>query len=260
MSPAQTSSKLLYYTESGSGPPLLLLHGLMVTGQMFEPVIDHFAARHRVIVPDLRGHGRSRDFPLPYTNDQLASDLARLLDHLGVESASVLGYSNGGAVAQQLALDYPERCSRLMLVCTYAYNLATPVEWLEGKLMPPLIFAVGPKRFADFGISFVKLPEGKGRTAFLAAAKLMADQDRKKMEWAFRDAMAFDSRSRLAEIQCPTLIVAASNDQALPMYHAKMLHEGIPGSRLVIIEDADHTLIWTNTDRLLRVVDEFLGS
>jgi pimeloyl-ACP methyl ester carboxylesterase len=258
MNSPQASSKLLYFTERGLGPPLLLLHGLMVTGEMFEPVIDHFAARHRVIVPDLRGHGRSRDLPLPYTNDQLASDLARLLDHLGIESASVLGYSNGGAVAQQLALDYPERCDRLMLVCTYAYNLATPIEWIEGHLLPPLIYALGPARFADFGISQVKLPEGKGRTAFLAAAKLMADQDRKKMEFAFRDAMAFDSRSRLAEIQCPTLIVAAANDQAVPMHHAKMLHDGIHGSQLVIIDDADHTLIWTHTDELLRVVDEFL--
>jgi len=63
---ARASSELLYYTETGSGPPLLLVHGLMVSGEMFEPVIGHFAARHRVIVPDLRGHGRSRGLPPPY--------------------------------------------------------------------------------------------------------------------------------------------------------------------------------------------------
>ena len=81
---ARASSELLYYTETGSGPPLLLVHGLMVSGEMFEPVIGHFAARHPVIVPDLRGHGRSRGLPPPYTAAQLASDLAHLLDHLGV--------------------------------------------------------------------------------------------------------------------------------------------------------------------------------
>src|ERR1700690_1595806 len=91
-----TSSDLLYFTERGSGPPLLLVHGLMVTGEMFEPVIDRLATRHRVIVPDLRGHGRSRGLPPPYTTQQLASDLSRLLDHLGIESAAVLGYSQGG--------------------------------------------------------------------------------------------------------------------------------------------------------------------
>ena len=72
--------------------------------------------------------------------------------------------------------------------------------------------------------------------------------------------MAFDSRRRLAEIGCPTLIVAASNDQAVPIHHAKMLHDGIPGSQLVIIDGADHTLIWTHSDELVQVTDEFLGA
>jgi 3-oxoadipate enol-lactonase len=72
--------------------------------------------------------------------------------------------------------------------------------------------------------------------------------------------MAFDSRRRLAEIRCPTLVVAGSNDQAVPMHHAKMLHTGISGSQLRVINGADHTLIWTHTDDLIRVTDEFLGN
>src|SRR5271170_614623 len=107
------SSELIYFTERGSGPPLLLVHGLMITGEMFEPVVEHLAARHRVIVPDLRGHGRSRGLPAPYTAAQLASDLSRLLDHLVIDSTAVLGYSQGGAIAQQLVLDDPQRCDRL---------------------------------------------------------------------------------------------------------------------------------------------------
>jgi pimeloyl-ACP methyl ester carboxylesterase len=86
----------------------------------------------------------------------------------------------------------------------------------------------------------------------------MAEQDRKLMVIACREAMAFDSRSRLAEIKCPTLIVAGSNDQGVPIHHARMLHEGTPGSRLVIIDGADHALIWTHLEELLRVTDEFL--
>lgn len=80
MSSTLASSDLLYVTERGSGPPLLLVHGLMVTGEMFEPVIEHLSTRHRVIVPDLRGHGRSRGFPPPYTAAQLASDLKAFED------------------------------------------------------------------------------------------------------------------------------------------------------------------------------------
>jgi 3-oxoadipate enol-lactonase len=139
MTSTLASSELLYFTERGSGPHLLLVHGLMVTGEMFDPVIEHFAARHHVIVPDLRGHGRSRGLPLPYTAAQLASDLSRLLDHLGIGSTTVLGYSHGGAIAQQLVLDYPGRCDRLVLACTYAFNLATLREKIEGLLFPLLV-------------------------------------------------------------------------------------------------------------------------
>ena len=250
------SSELLYFTEHGSGPPLLLVHGLMVTGEMFEPVIEHFATQHRVIVPDLRGHGRSRGLPPPYTAAQLASDLSHLLDHLGIDSAAVLGYSQGGAIAQQLVLDHPKRCDRLVLACTYAFNMATPREWLEGHLLPLLVYVLGTGRFTKLVVSQGLKQVSKERADWLAG--LMADQDRKLMVSAWRETMAFDSRRRLAEIRCPTLVVAASNDQAVPIHHAKMLHEGIPGSQLVIIDGADHALIWTHSDELVRAVDEFL--
>jgi pimeloyl-ACP methyl ester carboxylesterase len=150
---AQAPSDLLYFVERGSGPPLLLVHGLLVTGEMFEPVIAHLAARHRVIVPDLRGHGRSRGLPPPYSASQLALDLSHLLDHLGIDTTAVLGYSQGGAVAQQLVLDHPARCSRLVLACTYAFNMATVREKLEGHLVPLLIRVLGMRRLARLVIS-----------------------------------------------------------------------------------------------------------
>jgi 3-oxoadipate enol-lactonase len=257
MTSALASSKLLYFIERGSGPPLLLVHGLMVTGEMFEPVIEHFASRHRVIVPDLRGHGRSRELPSPYTAAQLASDLSRLLDHLGIDSSAVFGYSQGGAIAQQLVLDYPKRCNRLVLACTYAFNMATIREKIEGHFVPPLIYVLGMRRFARFVFSQGLKPLGKERTDWLAG--IMADQDRNLMVSAWKETMAFDSRRRLTEIKCPTLVVAASNDQAVPIHHAKMLHGGIIGSQLVIIDGADHTLIWTHSDKLVQATDEFLG-
>jgi pimeloyl-ACP methyl ester carboxylesterase len=247
---------ILYFTERGSGPPLLLVHGLTVTGEMFEPVIEHLATLHRVIVPDLRGHGRSRELPPPYTVAQLVTDLSRLLDHLGIDSTTVLGYSQGGAIAQQLVLDYPKRCDRLVLVCAYAFNMVTFRERLEGHLVPLLIRLLGMRRFAKFVISQGLKQVGKERADWIVG--LIADQDRNLMVAAWKEAMAFDSRRHLAEIKCPTLVVAASNDQAVPNHHAKMLHDGITGSQLVIIDRADHALIWTHSDVLVRVTDEFL--
>jgi 3-oxoadipate enol-lactonase len=228
----------------------------MVTGEMFEPVIKHFAQRHRVIVPDMRGHGRSRNFPPPYTVAQLASDLARLLDHLSIESTAVLGYSQGGAIAQQFALDYPQRCNRLILACTYAFNMATFREKMEGHLVPLFIGLLGMKRFAKFVISQGLMQVDKERAEWVI--HIIAQQDRKLMTSAWRAVMAFDSRQCLAEIKCPTLIIAGSNDEAVPIHHAKMLHEGIAGAQLAVIDSADHALIWAHPDELVRAVDKFL--
>ncbi len=252
------SSQLVYFTERGSGPPLLLVHGLMVTGAMFEPVLARLASRHRVVVPDLRGHGRSRGLGPPYTTRQLAADLAHLLDHLSIGSTAVLGYSQGGAIAQQLALDYAGRCTHLVLACTYAFNMATARERVEGHLAPLLIHLLGMRRLAKLVISQGTRQLSLERAEWLS--RLMADQDRKLMVCAWREAMVFDSRRRLAEIRCPTLVLAGSNDRAVPIHHARMLHERIPGSELVIIDGADHALIWTHADALVQVVEAFLGS
>jgi 3-oxoadipate enol-lactonase len=70
------SGELLYFMERGAGSPLLLIHGMMITGEMFEPVLERLAMRHRVIVPDLRGYGRSQGLPPPYSAEQLADDLS----------------------------------------------------------------------------------------------------------------------------------------------------------------------------------------
>jgi 3-oxoadipate enol-lactonase len=249
---------LVHSTEQGTGSPLLLVHGLMITGEMFEPVVASFATTHRVIVPDLRGHGRSRQMPPPYTVAQLASDLARLLDHLGIESTALLGYSQGGAIAQQFALDHPSRCDRLVLACTYAFNMATMREKLEGKLAPLLVRTLGMRRFAKFIIALGLKGVEKRRADWVIG--LIADQEPALMISAWNEAMAFDSRQRLNEIRCPTLIVAGSNDKAVPMHHARMLHDAIRGSRLVVIEGADHALIWTHPDQLARATNEFLES
>jgi 3-oxoadipate enol-lactonase len=99
---------------------------------------------------------------------------------------------------------------------------------------------------------------GKQRADWLAG--LMADQDRRLMGAAWRETMAFDSRPRLGEIACPTLVVAASDDRGVPIHHAKMLHDGIRESQLVIVDGADHALIWTHPDEFLRTTEEFLGA
>lgn len=250
------ATDLLSFTEYGAGPPLLLVHGVMITGAMFEPVVAQFARRHRVIVPDLRGHGQSRGLPPPYTAAQLAFDLTRLLDHLGINSAAVLGYSQGGAIAQQFVLDHPARCNRLILACTYAFNMTTVREKFEGYLAPLLLHILGMKGFARLVIAQGLKQVPKERADWVV--DLIADQDRRLMVAAWKAAMTFDSRSRLAQINCPTLVVAGSNDEAVPLHHAQMLHDGIAGSQMIVMDGADHALIWTHPAELVRVTDAFI--
>jgi len=256
------SSDLLYFTELGSGPPLLLVHGLGMSGDMFEPIVEPLAKRHRLVIPDLRGCGKSRNLLPSYSVKQQAADLAALLAHLGIASTDALGYSQGGPVVQELALDYPAKVRRLVLSNTYAYNIATMREKMEGHIVPLLIRLLGVRRFVKLVISQGLKQIPKERAAWVAniIARTWGEADPKSIELAWREAMAFDSRSRLHEIRCPTLVIAGSDDNAVPMHHASMLHDGIAGSKLVVIEGADHALMWAHPDEWLEKVSEFLDT
>jgi pimeloyl-ACP methyl ester carboxylesterase len=254
------SPDLLYFTERGSGPPLLLVHGLGMSGGMFEQIVEPLRKRHRLIIPDLRGCGRSRNLPPPYSVKQQATDLATLLDHLGIRSTDALGYSQGGPVVQELALDYPAKVRRLVLSNTYAHNMATMREKIEGHVVPLLIRLLGVRLFVRLLISqgLKQIPKEQAAWVANLIARTWGEADPKSIELAWREAMAFDSRSRLHEIKCPTLVIAGSDDNAVPVHHASMLHDGIAGSKLVVIAGADHALMWARPDEWLRAVSEFL--
>jgi 3-oxoadipate enol-lactonase len=248
-------ARVLFVQQFGSGAPLMLIHGLMVTGEMFRPVIEPLSQYYRLIVPDLRGHGRSGHLPAPYTVAQLASDLAQVLDALGVESTHVLGYSHG-AVAQQFALDYPARVRSLTLACTYAYNMLSRRERVEGALLPWIIRVLGVRRTAALIIAIsgtVRVSRMPPETVRWLR-EMMASNDTAKMVAATRAMLAFDSRGHLGEIQTPTLVIAGSQDTAVPMHHARMLANGIKGAQLRVVEGAGHALIWAHPDDLARSV------
>ncbi|MGG8405963.1 alpha/beta fold hydrolase [Streptomyces sp. 12297] len=107
----------LYYEDHGSGEPLVLLHGGLGAGEMYEPLLRALTAHRRVIVADLQGHGRTPDVPgRPLRPELLADDVAALLHHLGVGQADVLGYSLGGMAALWTAVRHPALVRRLVLV------------------------------------------------------------------------------------------------------------------------------------------------
>jgi pimeloyl-ACP methyl ester carboxylesterase len=115
----------LWVRETGDGPPLLLLHGVLTTGAEFDLLTPLLADRFRVLAPDLRGHGRGRALAGSLDADGIASDLVPALDALGLERVHLLGHSHGGGTAQAFALAHPHRVESLILVGTYAMQRLT---------------------------------------------------------------------------------------------------------------------------------------
>lgn len=249
----------LFVRDSGEGRPLLLVHGLMATGETFMPVMEALAGRYTVIVPDLRGHGRSSHLGGSLTVEHHVRDLTGLLDHIGVEQADVLGYSQGGAVTQSLARDYPDRVRRLVLVNTFAHNRLTRRERLEDHVALWTLRLLGPRTFARIAVR-----PGVGGGGPLTPAQtrrlreMIASGDRKSSIEAIRAMTSFDSRPWLREIACPTLVIHSSEDTAVPRHHAVMLANGIPNAEFAVIEGAGHALVWTHPQELIEEVEHWL--
>ncbi len=191
------------------------MHGLLATGEIFEPAIGPFAQRHTVIVPDMRGHGRSSHLAGPHTAERLSKDLVELLDAEGVESAGVLGYSQGGAVAQRFARDYPERIRHLVLVCAYVSHRLSVWQRLENALLLRVLERFGARTATRMIVSLALVAtrvgiRGRHHLALDRARRIgeiMASNDTERMIEATRAMTGFDSREWLGRIACPTLVV-----------------------------------------------------
>jgi 3-oxoadipate enol-lactonase len=249
----------IFYKITGEGgEPLLLLHGLMVSGAMFDPLVAHLEADFCLIVPDLRGHGQSGGLAGPYDVAQLAADLDAVLEDAGAPRCAVLGYSHGGAVAQQLAHTRPAAVAQLMLVATYACNVATPRERIEAGVLVALLRVFPPRTLARL-IVRTSRPRPRGEIGPDAAQaqwlrSLMAANRPGPMRGAARGLATFDSRPWLAELDVPTLVVGGAHDAGVPMHHFNTLVAGIPGARGRLIERAGHMLAWTHTAELAQIV------
>jgi 3-oxoadipate enol-lactonase len=245
----------LYYRVIGRGAPLVLLHGLMASGAMFDPLGELLRDHFRLLIPDLRGHGKSAEMGGPYDPATMAGDLHAAMADAGLAHADVLGYSHGGAVAQVLARDRPQSLSKLILVCTYACNVATLREYFEGLALVASL-SVGPPR------TLARLVVQPGRAGMPGMTEekaawlrgIIGANDRKTMRAAAKGLLTFDSRPWLEEISLPTLVIAGAEDTAVPAHHFYTLVSGIPGAQGATVQGAGHTLLWTHTEELADMI------
>ena len=246
-----------WYVEHGSGEPLLLLHGLGSSSDDWLLQIPTFSNRWRVIAPDLRGHGRT---PLPDTTltiEQMAADMAELLERLDARPAHVLGLSMGGCVALALALARPDDVRSLILVNTGAAIRFSGRRYLRGLTRVIALLVGGPPAMARVVARGLFPDPDQALLRQEAAARLSQVAPRAYLS-AVRALLRFDARPRLAEIRCPTLVIAGAEDGTLGPQPTRYLADHIPGARLVIIPRSRHVTPIDQPEAFNRTVLNFL--
>src|SRR3954470_1880918 len=237
------------YRSAGSGPAIVLVHGITSTSAIWERVMPYLAERFTVIAPDLLGHGQSAKPRGDYSLGAYASGIRDLLTALGHRRATFVGHSLGGGIAMQLAYQFPEHCERLVLVSSGGLGREiTPLlraATLPGsQLVLPLIVdervlgigrtagrlldRVGLRVHTDLGEvlrGHASLSDGDTRSAFLHTLRTIVDP--------MGQRVSAGDRLYLAQA-IPFLLIWGGRDSIIPVAHAHAAHRQVPGSRLEI--------------------------
>jgi pimeloyl-ACP methyl ester carboxylesterase len=265
----------VFYRSAGSGPVLVLVHGITSTSATWAKVLPYLAERFTIIAPDLLGHGESAKPRGDYSLGAYASGIRDLLIALGHERATFVGHSLGGGVAMQLAYQFPEHCERLVLVSSGGLGrditpllraaslpgseLVLPLLVNErvlgaGRVMGRLLGRVGLRVHTDVGEvlrGHASLSDGEARAAFLHTLRTIVDP------WGQR----VDASDRLYLAKAiPFLLVWGERDPIIPVEHAREAHRLVPGSRLEIFPDAGHFPHLDDPLRFVRVLNDFMDS
>jgi len=257
---AENQNAKLYWDEQGSSEPLLLIMGLSYPSYMWHRSRPILASCYRTIAFDNRGIGQS-DVPAGvYSIPLMASDAAAVLDAAGVERAHVFGVSMGGMIAQEFALQYPNRVRSLILGCTapggpHAVQAEpealqilirrdlTPEQLKEAII--PFIYDAGTPRERideDMAIRMKWYPTPQGYTGQL------------------QGIFGWEAYSRISQISVPTLVVHGETDRLIPSGNAKLIAERIPGAKLVLIPHASHIFETDQPGAAHQAILEFLAA
>lgn len=265
------------YRIAGSGPVILLIHGIGDNSTTWSTVQTTLAQRFTVIAPDLLGHGKSDKPRADYSVAAYANGMRDLLSVLDVEKVTVVGHSLGGGVAMQFAYQFPQLVERLILVgaggVTKDVNIALRIaslplgiEALALLRLPlalpalQLIGRIGGSVFGSTGVGrdipdmlriMADLPEPTASSAFARTLRAVVD-------WRGQVVTMLD-RCYLTE-SVPVQLIWGSRDSVIPVGHARMAHAAMPGAQLEIFEGAGHFPFHDDPDRFVEIVEKFIDS
>jgi pimeloyl-ACP methyl ester carboxylesterase len=249
----------LRYETYGAGNPVVFLHGLGSGADDWALQVPAFAERHRVITVDLRAHGQSR-FHGALTVEQMAADVAVLLDHLSAAPAHVVGLSLGGCVALALGIHHPAQVRSLTLVNTFARFQTAGLSGLWRSMKRLWLLQFRPIRevaeFVAAGL-FPKPEQGVLREAAIASLS----RNSREAYWAALHAIRrFDARAQLGAIRCPTLVVMGERDRTVPHAAGELLARSIPGAHKLVLADSGHASPMDQPESFNAAVLRFLES
>ncbi len=263
------------YRIGGSGPALLLIHGMADNSSTFEPLFERLAQDYTVIAPDLLGHGGSDRPRADYSLPAFANAMRDLLLYLGFERATLVGHSLGGGIAGQFTYQFPDMVERLVFVNTGGVtrsvspvlravslplselairSLAVPGVLPVTNAALGLLGRVPLKLFVDNAECarvLAGLPHAGTPRAFARTLRAVVDPS--------GQVVTMLDRTYIADT-VPVLVVWGSDDPIIPVEHAHLLHAALPTSRLEIFDGAGHFPFRTDPDRFLRVLTEFVES
>jgi pimeloyl-ACP methyl ester carboxylesterase len=249
----------IYYEVTGQGEPLLFIHGLASSSRSWKKQVPFFAQHYRVITFDIRGHGRS-DRPLrePYSIKLFAADAVELMRALGIASAHVVGFSMGGMVGFQLAVDAPEMVSSLVAVnCCPEGSMRTFNDGIECFRR---MFFLQFNGMRNKGQNGVKQPEpaSNRKGSPQSVIQRMAVNNKLAYANAFGALVKWSVADCLGAINCPTLMIASDAD-FVPVSIKAGYASKMPNAELVVISNARHAAPREQAEEFNAILLEFLS-
>jgi 3-oxoadipate enol-lactonase len=250
----------IHWDEEGSGAPILLIMGLGWASYAWYRSRPVLSEKYRTIALDNRGVGKSDAPPGPYSIAQMAADAAAVLNAARVNTAHIFGVSMGGMIAQEFALQYPNKVRSLILGCTApggpqavrAEQEALQVLMTRGQDPEAFAKAIGPFIY-DAGTSAARIEEDTAvRRKWYPPADAYFAQ--------LQGIMAWEAYSRLAQISAPTLVIHGENDRLVPPENGKLIAGRIPGAKSVVIPRASHIFTTDQPEVAHRAILEFLDA
>jgi len=252
----------LHYERTGGGFPVVFITGLSGHANYWREQVPVFARAFDVVTFDHRGIGQSDHSRISYTVERLAADTIGLLDALEISKAHIVGHSTGGAIAQILGIEHPQRLASLSICAS----------WPKADAYFRRLFALRKEILAKLGpTSYVQ-----ANSLFLYPAYYIAENNEKLRQYEAQNLatfsapeitmsridaiLAFDRTAELSRIRTPTLIVAAQDDNVTPAYFSEQLARAIPGAEAKFLPQGGHSFPHTMAREFNNAVLPFLAA